>query len=280
MTVQAYQALYDQELIAAFERDGGGALRKTCTTRGVVKGNTFVFDINSSGSTAATAVTRGINGDIPTRANDNTQVTLTLQEWHDIPEVSGFVDFASQGNQRAALQDRSVPVINRKVDDLIIAALGDATLDTGASATTLSTQAVIHALVGLARNDVPMGNDIHGLITPAGWGYLIQNDELTSADYVDNKMLPNAPMMFRWAGVNWQVHNALPGVGTSAEKCFIYHRNSIGWGMDTAGIKSMVGYDEKNDKSWARTSIFGGAKLLQNTGVVYINHDGSSFAVS
>ena len=76
MAETAFQALYDQELIAGYERNQS-ILRETCTTRGIVKGNTFIFDIVDSGS--ASAVTRGVNGLIPERANNQTQQTLQSQ---------------------------------------------------------------------------------------------------------------------------------------------------------------------------------------------------------
>ena len=81
--------------------------------------------------------------------------------------------------------------------------------------------------------------------------------------------------MFRWLGVNWCTHPNLPGKGTAAEKCFLYHKSALGHAVDTAGIQTPIGYDEEQDYSWARASIFMAAKLLQNSGVVIVNHDGS-----
>lgn len=275
MAETAFQALYDQELIAGYERNGS-VLRSRCTTRGLVKGNTFIFDVVDSGS--ATAVTRGVNGEIPGRANNQTQVTLQMSEWHDRAEMTGFNIFSSQGDQRQALQRTSMGVINRKVDDQIITALATGTQDISASAVTLSVDAVMHALVILGNANVPLGNDITGLISPAGWGYLMQVKEITSKDYVDTSTLVNAPLMFKWAGVQWMVHTGLPGNATAAETLFVFHKSAIGSGMNTAGIQSPVGFDEKHDMSWARTSFYGGAKLIQNSGVVLIPHDGSAFA--
>jgi hypothetical protein len=41
-----------------------------------------------------------------------------------------------------------------------------------------------------------------------------------------------------------------------------------------------VGYDEKQDTSWSRATIFHAAKILQNTGIVQMKHDGSAFGLS
>jgi hypothetical protein len=71
---------YRNELIATFE-EGMSWLRQTTVTEAVIKGNSAVFAVAGSGGAAA--VTRGINGLIPARADDTTQSTCTLVEWHD-----------------------------------------------------------------------------------------------------------------------------------------------------------------------------------------------------
>lgn len=276
-TPTAFQALYDTELLAAFERRQS-LLRQTCTTRGMVKGNTFVFDIIGSGG--ASAQTRGANGQLQARVDDNNQVTLQMAEWHDLVEKTNFNIFSSQGDQRGAMQETSMAVINRKIDDLIIAQLATATQSISSSAVTLSVDAIMHAIVGLGSADAAEGN-IFGLISWAGFGYLMQEKEITSKDYIEGTVLTGAikRIRFTWAGVDWLVHNALPGKGTAAETLFVYNQAAIGHGMDTAGIKSPVGYDEKQDSSWARCSAYMGAKVLQNAGIVKIPHDGSGFAL-
>lgn len=251
-------------------------LRKTCITEGQIKGNAIVFDVVGSGS--ATAVTRGVNGLIPSRADDQTQNTCTLTEWHDLVRKTNFNVFASQGDQRAAMQRTSMGVINRKIDDQIITELATATQDISSSAVTMGLNRVMHALAILGNNNVPIDSNLYGLLTPAAWAYLMQVKEFSSAEYVNNKTMPDAPVQFRWAGVNWMVHSGLPSVGTSSAKCFVYHRNAIGHGMNVAGLQSPVGYDEEQDYSWARCSAYMGAKLLQNAGVVVIPHDDSGFA--
>lgn len=276
-TATAFQALYDQELLAAFERKQS-VLRQTCTTRGVVKGNTFVFDVIGSGG--ASAQTRGANGQLQARTDDNNQVTLQMAEWHDLVEKTNFNIFSSQGDQRGVMQDTSMAVINRKIDDLIITALATGTQSISSSAVTLSVDAIMHAIVGLGVADAAEGN-VFGLMSWAGFGYLMQEKEVTSKDYVDTNVLPGAMkrIKFTWAGVEWQVHNGLPGKGTASETLFVYNQAAIGHGMNTAGIQSPVGYDEKQDASWARCSAYMGAKVLQNAGIVKIPHDGTGFAL-
>ena len=64
MADSAFQIQYRQEFIAQFEQ-GQSWLRTVCTTEAVIKGNQAMFLVAGSGG--ATAVTRGLNGNIPPR---------------------------------------------------------------------------------------------------------------------------------------------------------------------------------------------------------------------
>ena len=86
--------------------------------------------------------------------------------------------------------------------------------------------------------------------------------------------------MFVWAGINFIIHKNLTGKGTATEICLMYHRDAIGHAMDNGTIRTDVGYNGEQDYSHARATGFMGSKLLQNTGVVKIRHDGSAFAAT
>lgn len=274
MADSAFQTQYRAEFIAAFEQSQS-LVRNTVTTEVEIKGNSAVFLVAGSGGAQAT--TRGLNGLIPARADDNNQYTATLVEWHDLVRKTGFNVFASQGDQRRIMQETSMAVVNRKLDQDIITELATGTQDTGA-ATTASLSLVMYAQTILGNNAVPLDGNVSALITPAFHAYLMQTKEFASADYVDNKPFSGALTMYRWAGINFIVHPNLPGKGTSAEKCFVYHKNAIGNAINTGGISTAVGVDEEQDYSYARTSMYTGSKLLQNSGIVVVNHDGSAFA--
>jgi hypothetical protein len=281
MTDTAFQTQYRQEFIAGFEQKQT-LLRDTVTTEAVIKGNTAVFLVADSG--AAEAVTRGVNGLIPARADNNTQNSAVLQEWHDLVRKTGFNVFASQGSQRSIMQDTTMGVINRKIDNMIITELNTATNDTGAAATG-SVSMFQHARVILGNNSVPWDSNITLLCTPAFLAYLEQAPEFANAQYVEMKPYAgqemswrDKPMAYRWRNCLIIEHPNLPGKATAAEKCFLYHKSAIGHAANTGGVETPVGYDEEQDYSYARASVFMGAKLLQNSGIVVINHDGSAYA--
>ena len=283
MSDTAFQIQYRQQFVEGFEQHES-LLRETVTKEAVIKGNQAVFLVADSGG--ASAVTRGINGLIPARADDLNQYTATLSEWHDLVRKTGFNIFASQGNQREIMQMTSRAVLNRKIDSQITTELSNGTVTIGAAGTIPNFSLFQNAVVKLQNAGVPWDQKITLLAQPSFLAYMEQTTEFSSADYVDVKPLPgndsaswrDKPIAYRWKGTMIITHPNLPNKGTTTETSYMYHESAIGHAADTAGLQTPVGYDEEQDYTWARATMFMGAKLLQNTGVVVITADGSAYA--
>ncbi len=279
MAATAFRTIYIEEWINGLE-ERESWLRKTVTTKANINGTTAVFLVASSGS--ATAVTRGADGLIPARNDSNTQNSCTVAEWHDLPRKTGFTVDMSQGDQRKIMQLNSMGVINRKIDADIIAQLDTATINTTPAAPA-SVAMVMSALSELGNSFVPIEEEenMFGLISNGFWAYMMQTPEFANGDYVDMKWYAGKNMrVWRWAGVNWIRHPGLTGVGTSSEKCYIYHKNAIGHAMDKERVVSIPGYNEEQDYWYCRTSGFFGSKMLQDAAVVQMLHDGSAYNLS
>jgi hypothetical protein len=284
MADSAFQIQYRQEFIQAFEQHQS-LLRDTVTTEATVKGNQAVFLVAGSG--AATAVSRGTNGRIPARNDNNVQNTATLGEWHDLVRKTGFNVFASQGNQRNIMQMTTMAVINRKIDDQIVTILATGSVGIGTAGTTIPNVSFFqNARVKLSNAAVPWDSNITLLCQPSFLAYLEQAPEFANAQWVDmrpyagaeNPSWKDKPMAYRWRNCLIVEHPNLPGKGTTSESSFLYHKSSVGHALDTAGLQTPVGYDEEQDYSWARASAYMGAALLQNAGVVVLTADGSAYA--
>lgn len=277
---------YRDELVAEFEEKKSWLA--SCTVgEAVIKGNQAVFLVAGSGG--ATAVSRGLNGLIPARADSNTQNTISLTEFHDLVRKTSFNVFESQSDQRRLMQETTRMVLNRRIDQTIVDALDTATNTLGAAA-TISLAKIAQAKVTLGENEVPTEEEdnMFAVCTPAVEGYLMQTTEFTNADYVEMKYLDGPTRrMRRWAGFNWIFHPNLTGVGTASEKCYFFHRNAIGsiydsrpsvkkGGMNMEGLDVQIGYEGEQDYSWARASTFIGAGLLQQSGIVQFLHNASN----
>lgn len=279
MPVEAAVIQYRQAFIDQFE--GKASIFRTMTTKeSVTKGNQATFLVAGSGTD--TAVTRGVNGQIPYGNPTNSQVTATLVEKHAPYELTGFNVFASQGDQKAVMRQASMNVINRDIDLTVLAELANATIDTGAYATA-SVAMVEKAKAYLGNNDIPIEEEdnMFGVVSAGFMSYLRQTTEFASADYVDVKPLVGpSRKMIRWNGVNWAQSARVTGSGTATELCYMFHRAAIGYAVNVGEDSVSIGYDEKQDTSWSRATVFHGAKILQNTGIVQMKHDGSAFALS
>jgi hypothetical protein len=279
MAVEAAVTQYRKAFIDTFE-SRVSVLRAMTTKETMVSGLTATFLVSGSGGDVA--VTRGVNGQIPYGNPTNNQVSATLVEKHAPYELTGFNIFASQGDQKAIMRKAAMSVINRDIDRTIIAELANATIDTGATGTG-SLAMVQKALAYLGAQDVPVEEEdnMFGLASPGLRAYLMQSTEFTSGDYVDIKPLTGPTRrMWRWAGVNWTTSSQVTGLGTNAEYSYIWHRDALGYAVNVGEDSISIGYDDKQDLSWSRATIFHAAKILQNTGIVRLVHDGSAFALT
>ncbi len=275
---------YREEFVQGFEQHAS-LLRETVTTEAVIKGNIAVFDVIDSG--AAQAVTRGINGLIPARSDNNTQNNCLLGEWHDLVRKTNFNIFESQGNQRAAMQMTSMAVLNRKIDSQIITELNGGTITIGAAGAVPTVSLFQNARVKVTNAAVPWDN-LTFLCGASYTAFLEQAPEFANAQYVDvrpyagdNPSWRDRKQAYYWRKTLIIEHPNIPGKATTSEKAFLYHKAAIGQACDVDKVgdegKPMIGYNEEQDYSWARTTLFCGAKLLQNAGDVVISYDGTIY---
>lgn len=277
----AFQTQYRNEFIAGFEQHQS-LLRETVTTEAVIKGNQAIFLVADSGS--ATAVTRGVNGLIPARADNMAQNTCLLTEQHDLVRKTGFNVFASQGDQRRIMQMTSMGVLNRKIDSQIIIELNTGTVAIGAASATPTVSLFQNGRVKLSNASVPWDSNITFLCQPSFIAFMEQAPEFANAQYVDLRPYAgntaswrDAPMAYRWRNALIVEHPNLPGKATASEKSFLYHKTAIGQAADKGGLQSPIGYNEEQDYTWARTTCYMGSKLIQNAGVVVFTTDGTTY---
>jgi hypothetical protein len=293
MSETAFKIQYRDEFISGFEQ-GQSLIRNHTTTEAVINGNQATFLVADSGN--AEPVTRGVNGLIQARGDNLNQPVATLIEWHDLVRKTRFNIFASQGNQRAIMQKTSMGVINRKIDQDILTELNTGSQYAGNTAAAATLTLVMRAKTILGNAEVPWDSNICGIISPAMEAYLMTGsttqESFASRDYVGNMPMSGAdlawrdkPREFYWMGVFWLVHPRLPGSeGAGAdgteERCFMFHKSAIGHAYNSDNIQALTGYKEEQDYSWARTSIFMGSAVLQDTGIVIMKHDGSAFTAT
>ncbi len=273
MAYQITREQYRDEWVVAFQR-GETVLRQMTTPEMVIQGNQAVFPIQGA-SNGATS--RGVNGLIPSDNPTDSQVTIPLEERHRKETQTGFNIFTAHGNLREAMQNRGALALAREVDDKIINdALDSATTQfNGGTAITISYGSVQQIMADLMENNVYAVDQICFVWTPMAWARLLTFAEWTSSDYIQDQFLlggaTQQPRM--WNGAMHMVHTGLPNIGLATAKCYAFAKSAVGYCMNTGGIDVAIGYDDEDDYSYARHTIFHGADLLQQSGIIEIVHD-------
>lgn len=272
MAYQITQEQYRDEWVVAFQR-GATYLKDCTTTETMIRGNEAVFPIQGA---AGRMVQRGVNGLIPSDNPNDTQVRVPLLEKHRKETQTSFNIFTAHADLREAMQNRGALTAYREVDNEIIEnALEQATNQfNGGSAITLSFGNVVDILSELRENNVYAGDEICMVWTPKAWARIQTFDRATSIDYVDRKpLMMGMDLPFRWLGATHMVHTGLPGVGTGTANCYAFAKPAVGHAINQGDIRTSIGYDEEDDYSFARHTIFHGARILQQSGVLEIVHD-------
>lgn len=260
--------LYANEFTEYYEQKQS-LLRGTVTTKGETKGQTFVFIIESA---ADIAVERASNGLIPVADDSQSSAIATLKEYHHLARKNNFQIASSSVPQRQSMQRRGVVSINNRTDQMILDELETTAVNTGGAAAN-SLGLMLLACEKLDEAYVPDDGERYGLLSPKAWAQAMRVTQWASRDYVPDQPFMRYTQWRLWNGVKWARHPNLPGTGTNACKCFVYHKSAIGHAINLGEMQTKVGQNEEFDYSWARSSAYMAAKALQTTGIVQLNHD-------
>lgn len=274
-----FRTLYQDEFKYDYERTTS-KLKLGVRTDGVVRGETVKWDVVDPGDTANT---RGRNGSIPVSQLGLSQVSADLAEEFKKYSIDSFDEFRNNPNVRSAMSKRGIGSIVRAQDQKIIDAMDASSTAITASTNGASNQAVAlstlanvnHWMSFLLTADVPFDDgEIYAVISVKASLQLQRIAEFKSVDYVDMKVMPDAPAtkVLRWQGVNWIPHNGLTGKGTAACKMYMWHKSAIGH-QDNGAPQAHPYYYEPEDRFEAWFKTIHVAKTVLPRGIVQFYHD-------
>lgn len=275
----AAQAKYRDQYVALFERRQS-FLRQAVVSDTINQGGTEYFLVAGN---AGEANIRGADGKIPNSDDTQSQIAVVLAEAHKKILRTGFDIFRAQGNQLEIMRNSGLASINRKMDGIIIDALGTGSVSLGAIGTmskTVANKIVTKLLNAHAGED---DDDLYCIVTPACYAYMTDITSFANANYSNTGGMmqdgvPQIGRWKRWMRINWAEHTGLSGVGTSAAVCLAWHKNAIGHAIGPGTVTAAIARNEEEDYSYARHSVYHGAALLQNSGVVKFTHDDSGIS--
>ena len=274
-----FRTIYQDEFKFDFERDVA-KLRLGARSDGLARGDTVKWDVVDPGDVANT---RGRNGSIPISELGLSQVSGTPAEVFKKYRIDSFDEFRNNPNIRAAMSARGRASINRAIDQAIVDAFDASHTNITASTNGASNQAVAlsslanvnHWMSFLLDADVPFGDDNIFAVISVKAGLQIQRiAEIKSIDYVDMKIMPDAPStkVMRWQGVNWIPFNGLTGKGTAACRMYMWHKTALGHQI-SGEPEAHPYYYEPEDRFEAWFKVMHVAKTVLPRGVVEFYHD-------
>lgn len=275
MSTQARIDEFSRLTLLSFKQNESKLLLSTNRDGRVSGGGAFTWAVVNE---QEEATTRNIKGNIPYEVLDKTQYQAVLEEWHGTAEETGFNVFTSQGADEATLRKACLRKLNRKIDAKITAQL-EATTNAMAGTQTLTKALITEILATLGSSNIlETEGDIFGSVSPSVYQRVMALAEASSIDFVDMKTFERDGVRVQVKhvfGINWINNTQASGKGTNASTNVIYHRDAIGFAAkDKASpINSIMGYEEKQDRSYARCTGFFNAKILEDTGALKFTHD-------
>lgn len=255
-------------------------LQDRFTEESMDMGRSVVFDVAAVGGRMQQ---RSIDGRIPRTNVSDTQVTCTLQEYVKKFEVTDFEAFTSQSSERDKMNWRIMSSVNEEHDYVILNELANASNSFGGGTAVPATlDAFTRVKATLASYGIRVNPNDTTVIMSTFLAAKLENiNAYVSAEYVNSKPLDGgATATFSgqrkiksWLEMGWISHPNLPGHGTASCTCYIVHRSALGAAMPSSQIRYSAGYDDQDHYHYASATLKGGAKILQQTGILKFVHN-------
>lgn len=234
---------YEAKVHLVFQRMGTVLLQAVRWKKDVV-GSTAIFQVIGTGA----ATTKARHGTITPMNQTHTAPSCTLADFYAGDWVDRLDEAKININERDAIASGGAMALGRKVDSQLTTVF-DTTTESAVTLTVTSKAAILASFVSFAEaiwaNDVPNDGQVYAAVTPRAWSQLMLLDQFQRTEYVgpDGMVYRDGPAIGvgnwkRWMNIMWKMHTGLPGVGTNAAHCFIWHREAVGYaiGKDAGNV--------------------------------------------
>lgn len=271
---------YSKDVHHVFQREGG-MLKDAVYVKDGIVGSTAYFENLGTG----VATTKSRHGEITPMNVTHTQPSVTLVDFY-AGDWSDLLDEAKTNIEvRMNYAKAGAYALGRKCDEQIFTAL-NTTSQTGVTWLLTNSFTIRNSLLAMTEalwgNGVPNDGNVYAALSPRAWSQAMTVEEFSSADYVGPGSLaftegaPGHKKWKDWMGTKWCMHTAVPGIGTTTSKNYIWHRNAVGYGVGKHAGNIAANEAVAADITWHgdRASYFvnhsmsGGALLIDDTGVI------------
>lgn len=263
---RAFVKHFQTEVHEAYQRLGS-KLRPTVRSKSGVKGASTVFQRVGKG----VAGTKARHGAVPVMNLDHSPVECFLADYYAGDWIDKLDELKVNHDERAVIANAGAYALGRKTDELIIAALDQATREATGSdpgltdGDGLTREKILLAFEMLGQADVPDDGERYAVIGWKQWSDLLRIPEFANADYVGADELPwRGTQAKRWLGTLWIPHSGLTRTG-NLRFCYWYHRTAVG---------HAVGAEVQTDITWHGERAAWFVNNMMSQGAVLIDADG------
>lgn len=223
-----------------------------------VGGSTYDFH-KMAGLTAATRAA-GSSAEVTGQDAASTVATATLADFEVPIYASKFDMLKTNIDTVKEYQLETVAAMNRKFDDIIIAAMASGTTTTlPTTAGGLTYAKLLEALTFFNSNDVDQEDRIFA-VSPKALSEALNINQLTSADYVQVQgiMAGNIGSVL---GMKWVLSTRLP-LATAARTCFAYNKKAVGLAVGK-DLSTEINYIPQRVSHLINTTASAGAVVIE-----------------
>lgn len=254
---------YESQVHLAYQQTGT-VLRNTVRVKNSVKGKSTTFQIIGKGS----ATTKTRHGTVSPMNLEHSTAEVFLNDFYAGEWVDKLDELKTNIDERNAAAKSGAYALGRKTDDLIIAALDEATTTVGDGTTGLTKALVLEAFAKLNENEVPDDRDRYCVVSPLAWNDLLNIKEFADSDYVDDKPFMKGRQSRNWLGITWIMHTGLPE-DEGERTCFMYHKTAVGHAIG-ADVTTDITWHGDHAAHFINNMMSQGSGLIDDSGVVKI----------
>lgn len=259
---QAFAKQFEREVHESYQRQGS-KLRHTVRVKNDVRGSSTVFQKVGKGS----ASTKARHGKVPVMNIDHTPIEAQLVDYYAGDWVDHLDELKINIDERQVLANAGAYALGRKTDDLIIAAIDQATSEAGSGSDGLTKAKVLEAFELMGEADVPDDGQRFAIIGWKQWSDLLDMPEFANAEFVGDDNLPWRGSQAKfWLGTMWLPHSGLPLAG-GVRTCFWYHRAAIGHAVGQEVVTDITWHGDRA-AHFVSNSMSQGAALIDTDGVI------------
>ena len=267
---QAFIKQFEREVHEAYQRQGS-KLRNTVRTISNVNGSSAVFQKVGKG----TASTKSTHGMVPVMNLDHSNVEVVLSDYYAGDWVDRLDELKTNIDERQVIANAGAHALGRKTDELIIAALEEASSQVIADGNVgMTKDKILSAFETFGSNDVPDDAQRYCIVGWKQWSDLLSIEEFVNADYVGSDALPFATItqakMF--LGTIFVPHSGLPVDVDDIRSCFYYHKTAVGHAA-ASDVQTDVSWHGDRAAHFVNNMMSQGAGLIDESGIVVINCD-------